>query len=61
MLTLSADDGLVPCPMCNRRMKEASVFNHLDNCKGPVKGSAAGSQNPYSRYAVQEPDRWDLD
>lgn len=31
-------DGLVPCPMCNTRMKEAAVFPHLDQCDGkPVK------------------------
>ncbi|SPO03197.1 uncharacterized protein DNG_05879 [Cephalotrichum gorgonifer] len=31
------DDGLVPCPMCNRRMKEWQVFSHLDKCAvGPA-------------------------
>ncbi|KAL1969754.1 hypothetical protein VTN77DRAFT_8307 [Rasamsonia byssochlamydoides] len=29
------DDGLVACPVCNRRMKEEAVFTHLDVCKGP--------------------------
>lgn len=28
------DDGLVPCPICNRRMKEETVFSHLDQCDG---------------------------
>lgn len=57
LLTIFSDDGLVPCPLCNRRMKEAAVFNHLDNCKGPVKETIPSSQNfhenPYSRYVVQ--------
>lgn len=31
-------DGLVPCPICNTRMKEAAVFTHLDQCDGkPVR------------------------
>jgi len=25
-------DGLVACPMCNKRMKEELVFTHLDRC-----------------------------
>ncbi|KZL79848.1 dna repair protein rad18 [Colletotrichum incanum] len=31
---LAPDDGLVPCPICNTRMKEAQVFRHLDTCTG---------------------------
>ncbi|KAI9797662.1 MAG: hypothetical protein M1825_005721 [Sarcosagium campestre] len=27
------EDGLVPCPMCGRRMKEESVYAHLDRCE----------------------------
>lgn len=27
------EDGLVPCPMCGKRMKEEQVFAHLDNCE----------------------------
>ncbi|KAF3400424.1 Postreplication repair E3 ubiquitin-protein ligase rad18 [Talaromyces pinophilus] len=49
------DDGLVPCPMCNRRMKEASVFNHLDSCKGPVKEITLSSQNPYQNLYSRTP------
>jgi E3 ubiquitin-protein ligase RAD18 len=31
-------DGLVACPMCNKRMKEEAVFSHLDRCNGqPVQ------------------------
>ncbi|KAK1496551.1 DNA repair protein rad18 [Colletotrichum tamarilloi] len=28
------EDGLVPCPICSTRMKEAQVFRHLDTCDG---------------------------
>ncbi|KZL71603.1 DNA repair protein RAD18 [Colletotrichum tofieldiae] len=31
---VAPDDGLVPCPICNTRMKEAQVFRHLDTCTG---------------------------
>ncbi|KAM0273569.1 hypothetical protein ACHAQH_008267 [Verticillium albo-atrum] len=37
------EDGLVPCPMCQTRMKEEQVFAHLDKCPGP---SEAGSARP---------------
>lgn len=35
MLT-STDDGLVPCPSCNKRMKDWQVFKHLESCPGPA-------------------------
>ncbi|EEU39325.1 uncharacterized protein NECHADRAFT_5113, partial [Fusarium vanettenii 77-13-4] len=28
-------DGLVPCPVCQSRMKEWQVFKHLETCTGP--------------------------
>jgi E3 ubiquitin-protein ligase RAD18 len=28
------NDGLVACPMCNKRMKEEAVYTHLDRCDG---------------------------
>ena len=31
------DDGLVPCPMCQARMKEWQVFTHLESCPGEQK------------------------
>ncbi|KAL7821100.1 hypothetical protein V8C26DRAFT_392505 [Trichoderma gracile] len=34
-----APNGLVPCPMCNRRMKEWQVFGHLESCPGPLAAS----------------------
>ncbi|KAK5998123.1 Postreplication repair E3 ubiquitin-protein ligase rad18 [Cladobotryum mycophilum] len=30
------NDGLVPCPLCQKRMKEWQVFNHLESCQGPT-------------------------
>ena len=43
------DDGLVACPMCNKRMKEEAVFPHLDRCDGkPVKESPP-------RYKLPQP------
>ncbi|KAL7927341.1 hypothetical protein ACQKWADRAFT_758 [Trichoderma austrokoningii] len=35
-------NGLVPCPMCNRKMKEWQVFGHLESCPGP----SAPTNNP---------------
>ncbi|UKZ82150.1 hypothetical protein TrVFT333_009934 [Trichoderma virens FT-333] len=37
-----APNGLVPCPSCNKKMKEWQVFGHLESCPGP---SAANSSN----------------
>lgn len=34
-------DGLVPCPMCQKRMKEWQVFAHLETCPGPDAESEA--------------------
>lgn len=44
-------DGLVACPMCNKRMKEQAVFSHLDRCDGPAKdgGSARSTRTQQSR------------
>ncbi|TQV93009.1 DNA repair protein (RadR) [Cordyceps javanica] len=40
-------DGLVPCPMCQRRMKEWQVFSHLESCPGP-DGPKASPRKPNS-------------
>ncbi|KAK5157252.1 hypothetical protein LTR04_005433, partial [Oleoguttula sp. CCFEE 6159] len=43
------DDGLVPCPMCKSRMKEESVFPHLDHCTGKEeqsRGRSSGTRPP---------------
>lgn len=37
------NDGLVACPLCETRMKEHSVYAHLDRCDGKAA--------PKSRYA----------
>ncbi|EFR04767.1 postreplication repair E3 ubiquitin-protein ligase rad18 [Nannizzia gypsea CBS 118893] len=43
------DDGLVACPVCMRRMKNETVFSHLDNCTGtPEKGNIAKSNGTIS-------------
>ncbi|OKL57693.1 Postreplication repair E3 ubiquitin-protein ligase rad18 [Talaromyces atroroseus] len=47
------DDGLVPCPMCNRRMKEQAVFNHLDTCKGPTEERIPQHHSPFIRASPQ--------
>ncbi|KAF1990899.1 DNA repair protein rad18 [Aulographum hederae CBS 113979] len=33
------EDGLVSCPICQSRMKEAAVFNHVENCDGTPASS----------------------
>lgn len=35
-LTRAPADGLVPCPSCQKRMKEWQVFAHLESCPGPT-------------------------
>ncbi|KAK2001647.1 DNA repair protein rad18 [Colletotrichum falcatum] len=43
--TFAVDDGLVPCPICNTRMKEAQVFRHLDTCTGSKTETTARSSS----------------
>ncbi|KAK1989285.1 DNA repair protein rad18 [Colletotrichum cereale] len=43
--TFAPDDGLVPCPICNTRMKEAQVFRHLDTCTGAKPQTTARSSS----------------
>ncbi|PTB39809.1 uncharacterized protein TrAFT101_005149 [Trichoderma asperellum] len=38
-------NGLVPCPMCNRKMKEWQVFGHLESCPGPSAAANSPSNN----------------
>ncbi|KAK7703508.1 E3 ubiquitin-protein ligase rad18 [Botryosphaeria dothidea] len=38
---IQPNDGMVACPMCNKRMKEEAVFSHLDRCEGPDKESGS--------------------
>ncbi|KAL7785220.1 hypothetical protein V8C37DRAFT_394328 [Trichoderma ceciliae] len=34
-----APNGLVPCPLCNKKMKEWQVFGHLESCPGPLEAN----------------------
>ncbi|KAL4807572.1 Postreplication repair E3 ubiquitin-protein ligase rad18 [Aspergillus unguis] len=61
-----ADDGLVACPICARRMKNEAVFRHLDTCTGdagePKLASAfgslaAGPRRPFSEATGKPPER----
>ncbi|PTB71002.1 DNA repair protein rad18 [Trichoderma citrinoviride] len=45
-----APNGLVPCPLCNKKMKEWQVFGHLESCPGPSAAAAAAS-NPNNTVA----------
>ncbi|WEW61199.1 E3 ubiquitin-protein ligase rad18 [Emydomyces testavorans] len=47
------NDGLVPCPGCQRRMKVEAVYPHLDNCPGP--SSQNQSQQPNSLLSLSSP------
>ncbi|GAB7338574.1 hypothetical protein MBLNU457_5316t1 [Dothideomycetes sp. NU457] len=49
------DDGLVSCPMCGQRMKEETVFGHLDRCDGENKEKRKKSQ-PQS-FPIKPPSR----
>ncbi|KAM5446459.1 E3 ubiquitin-protein ligase rad18 [Microsporum audouinii] len=39
------DDGLVACPVCGRRMKNESVFVHLDSCTGAPENESISKAN----------------
>jgi len=51
------DDGLVPCPMCGKRMKEESVFAHLDRCDEEQNHERAQKAESHARTtpAIQRP------
>lgn len=55
------DDGLVACPMCHARMKEESVFTHLDQCEGSAtkaRSSTTGKKPSTSvAYSVPSPTK----
>lgn len=40
------DDGLVPCPMCKKRMMDWQVFNHLESCPGSGTPESTGESKP---------------
>ncbi|KZF23233.1 DNA repair protein rad18 [Xylona heveae TC161] len=47
------DDGLVACPICNRRMKAESVFSHLDRCDGKPADPRSQSSTPKTPTQLQ--------
>ncbi|KAH8688082.1 hypothetical protein BGZ61DRAFT_391133 [Ilyonectria robusta] len=62
------EDGLVPCPVCQSRMKDWQVFKHLESCPGPTppkpRRAAAESSSSASvgfsqlqRQQTKPPDR----
>ncbi|KAL3474003.1 Postreplication repair E3 ubiquitin-protein ligase rad18 [Aspergillus californicus] len=59
------EDGLVPCPICQRRMKNEAVFSHLDTCTGDkakARSANFGSLSSVPRHPAQQaleklPDR----
>ncbi|KAL2851620.1 postreplication repair E3 ubiquitin-protein ligase rad18 [Aspergillus pseudoustus] len=46
------DDGLVPCPICQRRMKNEAVFRHLDTCNGDQNGPAESKQAAFGSLST---------
>ncbi|KAI9724119.1 MAG: hypothetical protein M1812_000838 [Candelaria pacifica] len=40
------EDGLVPCPICQRRMKPEEVYPHLDRCEGESNTSHTKPDKP---------------
>ncbi|RDA92189.1 hypothetical protein CP533_5611 [Ophiocordyceps camponoti-saundersi (nom. inval.)] len=57
----AAAEGLVPCPVCQRCMKEWQVFQHLESCPGPSiqGGSRSNDGKPSSQQRSKDkpPDR----
>ncbi|KAH0613317.1 uncharacterized protein H6S33_009697 [Morchella sextelata] len=52
----SPDDGLVPCPSCNRRLKLESVNTHLDVClTTPSTLTSSSSSTPAPTTAARRP------
>lgn len=70
-LIIIAEDGMVACPICNRRMKNEAVFAHLDRCTGdpgpaskpaPAKPTSFGYSGPVSpRFGDFKPNHAILD
>ncbi|KAJ5754440.1 Zinc finger RING-type [Penicillium manginii] len=51
------DDGMVACPICQRRMKAHAVFSHLDICQG-VKAAPPPPSRPSAYSSLQpQPNR----
>lgn len=44
------DDGLIPCPICNVRMKEEDVFAHLDVHNEPEATNGGAAKDDPVKY-----------
>lgn len=62
--SLGQEDGLVPCPVCKKRMKEEAVFPHLDQCDGADESpldqkeqAAKRKQSSSVAYTVPSPSK----
>ncbi|KAJ5098092.1 hypothetical protein N7532_005093 [Penicillium argentinense] len=56
------EDGMVACPICERKMKAHAVFAHLDNCQGkmettPPRAPAFGSLQSRTRPVEKSPGK----
>ncbi|KAH7035793.1 uncharacterized protein B0I36DRAFT_239059 [Microdochium trichocladiopsis] len=54
------NDGLVACPVCNQRMKEAQVYQHLDQCivesqRKPTRDVASATSLPPNGHSTTKP------
>ncbi|KAM5386737.1 hypothetical protein ACJZ2D_000030 [Fusarium nematophilum] len=55
---LEPEDGLVPCPVCQTRMKDWQVFKHLETCPGPApppqRNAGTSSSSSFGRQQRQQ-------
>lgn len=54
---LSVADGLVPCPVCDKKMKAWQVFQHLETCPGPSPAPTSSSSTPSFGHRQQRQDK----
>ena len=43
---LAAPEDMVPCPVCQKKMKAWQVFQHLEACPGPATNTHSASSGP---------------
>ncbi|RAL14848.1 E3 ubiquitin-protein ligase RAD18 [Aspergillus homomorphus CBS 101889] len=51
-------DGLVACPICQRKMKNEAVFSHLDKCTGEPSPPKFSPKSSYGSLQMQIPARY---
>ncbi|KAJ5980846.1 hypothetical protein N7481_008144 [Penicillium waksmanii] len=51
------DDGMVACPICQRRMKAHLVFSHLDTCQGVKPAPPPASKSSAFSSLQPQPNR----